>query len=121
MAPAITAGSSVPASFYGGSYTISAANLSPASYIVVNNLIGKIINYSSSAVTYQIPSLITVNSNAALNLASASLIDLSRFTLFSDQNASTSNVSAAFDGMIDTIYGSPNTQCWIGIDIGSGL
>lgn len=67
------------------------------------------------------PPLITVNSNANLNLASVSLIDLSKLTFFSDQNASISNVSATFDGLINTIYGSNNIQCWIGIDIGSGL
>jgi len=113
-------GSSQVASFAGGIYTIS-GNLSPSSFILVNNLKGNIVSYNSSATTYQIPPLVTVNSNAAFGLAGVSLINMGQLTYFSDQNASISNVSAAFDGLINTIYGSPNVQCWIGMDIGNGL
>lgn len=108
------------ASFAGGIYTIN-GNLSPSSYILVNGLKGQIINYTSSAVTYMIPPLVTPTSNAAFGLAAVSLIDMGSLTYFSDQNASTSNVISAFDGLINTVYNSTNIQCWIGMDIGSGL
>jgi hypothetical protein len=113
-------GSSQVASFAGGIYTIN-GNLSPASYIIVNNLKGKIVNYTSNVVTYQIPPLVTLNSNTAFGLSAVSLINMGQLTYFSDQNASLSNVSAVFDGKISTMYGSPNVQCWIGMDIGYGL
>lgn len=120
-APTITAGPSQIVSYYGGQYTITGASLSPASYILVNNFRGDIISYSASAVTYNVPALSTINSDAILNLVDVSQINLGEVTFFSDQNSTVSNVTAAFDGLINTIYGSPNAQCWIGIDIGSGL
>lgn len=120
-APTLSGGSSQVASFAGSSFTITAAGLSSSSYITVNGLVGNIISYSATAVTYQIPALVTTDSNSVFNLASVARIDLRRATFFSDQDASVSNVTAAFDGLINTIYGSTNTDCWIGIDIGTGL
>lgn len=43
------------------------------------------------------------------------------FVFSSDIVGSFSNVSAAFDGEITTIYGSSNPECWIEVDVGAGL
>jgi hypothetical protein len=107
-------------SFNGGTFTISASNLSPVSFITVNGFKGKITDYTSSAATYSVPALVTPLTQSTFNLVSVDLLPSSQFTFFSDQNAS-ANVSAAFDGLINTFYGSPNTQCWIGMDAGAGL
>jgi hypothetical protein len=117
---AISGGSQV-SSFAGGLYTITGSHLSPSSYITVNSFKGTIASYSTSSVTYNIPPFVTANSQAAFNLKQVDLIDGSAFVYSSDQPANTTNVTAAFDGLTTTIYGSPNPSCWIGIDVGQGL
>jgi len=108
-------------SFLGGSFTIQGTNLSPSSYITVNGFKGLITSYSNNQATYNVPPLVTQSSQAALSLSSNTLINMGLLSYFSDQNASVSNVSYAFDGSVTTIYGSPNTECYIGMDVGSGL
>lgn len=111
----------VYSSFAGGLFTISGDNLSPSSYITVNSFVGKIATYTPAAVTYHIPAFVTSVSQTAFNLKKVGLIDSKSFTLSSDQAANVTNVTAAFDGIVTTIYGSANTSCWIGIDVGAGL
>ncbi len=108
-------------SFNGGTFTISASDLSPVSYITVNGFRGNIISYSTSAVTYSVPALVTPSTQTAFSLVKPTLLDNSQFTFFSDQNASVSNVSASFDGLVNTYYGSSNAVCYLGLDTGSGL
>jgi hypothetical protein len=120
LASAISGNPSV-SSFAGGLYTITGNNLSPSSYITVNSLRGNIANYNTSAVTYNIPAFVTSNTQSAFNLQQIGLIDATNFAYSSDQAVNVTNVTAAFDGIITTIYGSANPACWIGIDIGQGL
>jgi hypothetical protein len=108
-------------SFLGGSYTISATNLSPVSYITVEGLRGDIIAYSSSSVTYEVPALVTALTQSAFKLKEETLLSSSLLTPLSDQNSTASNASAAFDGKIDSFYGSPNALCFLGVDAGNGL
>jgi hypothetical protein len=114
-------GASIISSFAGGIFTITGNNLSPSSYITVNNFRGSIQTYSSSSVIYNIPPFVTAASQAAFNLQKVGLIDGSTFVLSSDQPANVTNVTAAFDGLVNTVYGSPQQVCWIGIDVGQGL
>jgi hypothetical protein len=113
--------SSVVSSFAGGVFTLTGNNLSPSSYITVNSFIGKIVTYTSTVVTYSIPAFVTHTSQTAFNLKQVDLIDSKSFTLSSDQPANITNVTAAFDGLVTSIYGSLNPSCWIGIDVGAGL
>jgi hypothetical protein len=106
-------------SFAGGAYTLTANTLSPVSYILVNGFKGFPTATSVSSVTYTVPPLVTSASQASFNLASVGLINMGLLSYFSDQT--TSNVSLAFDGITTTLYGSPNSACWIGMDAGSGL
>jgi len=46
-------------SFYGGSFTIAASYLSPVSFITVNGFKGVVTSYTTYAVTYTVPALIT--------------------------------------------------------------
>lgn len=108
-------------SFAGGLYTIVGNNLSPSSYITVNSFVGKISSYSSTSVAYYIPPFVTQTSQNAFGLSKVSLLDSSGFTYFSDQPSNTTNVTAAFDSSITTIYGSANAVCWVGVDVGAGL
>lgn len=67
----MTASASVPAqttSFAGGSITITGSNLSPSSFILVNSLRGNIKSYTSSAVTYEVPALVTPLSQSTFNI-----------------------------------------------------
>ena len=67
----LTAGATVPAqttSFAGGAITITGANLSPSSFILVNNLRGNIKSYTSTAVTYEVPALVTPLSQSTFNI-----------------------------------------------------
>jgi hypothetical protein len=107
-------------SFNGGSFTITANRLSLSSYITVNGLRGDISSYSSSAVTYRVPALVTAATQSAFGLKEVARLSNSQFTFFSDMDATPGNVSAAFDGLTSTFYGSTNTLCWLGIDAGSG-
>jgi len=108
-------------SYAGGLYTITAQHLSPVSYIRVNGFKGELLTYTSTSATYEVPTLVTSLSQSTLGLTDVSLLKMGSFKYFSDQTDLLSNVSFAFDGQIKTIYGSPNTQCFIGIDIGVGL
>ncbi len=120
LATGVTA-TSIISSFAGGLFTITGNNLSPSSYITVNSFVGKIVTYTSSAVTYNVPAFVTASSQSTFKLKKVDLIDSSSFTLSSDQPSNTTNVTAAFDGIVTTIYGSANPSCWIGIDVGAGL
>lgn len=106
-------------SYNGGYYTITGEGLSPVSQITVNGFVGKISEYTNTAVTYRLPALVTTLTQDNYTLSTVQQLDLSTATFFSDMVAS--NVSAAFDGSIKTIYGSLNTTCWIEIDVGQGL
>lgn len=55
-------------SFAGGLITITGSNLSPSSYILVNNLRGNVKTHTSSAVTYEVPALVTPLSQSTFNL-----------------------------------------------------
>lgn len=79
------------------------------------------MSYSSSSAVYNVPPLITAQSQTTYKLAEVSLLDTTYFSYFSDQNSSVSNVGAAFDKTVTSVYGSPNSVCWIGVDFGSGL
>lgn len=107
--------------FSGGYFTISGNNLSPASYITVNSFKGTISSYTNSSVTYNVPPFVTANSQTAFNLVQVAQLDSTLFTITSDQPENITNVTAAFDGIITTIYGSPAQQCWIMMDIGQGM
>lgn len=107
--------------FSGGFFTITGNNLSPSSYITVNSFKGTISSYTSSSVTYNVPPFVTANTQSAFNLAQVAQIDSSLLTITSDQPNNITNASAAFDGIITTIYGSPAQQCWILMDIGQGM
>jgi len=48
------------------------------------------------------------------------LLPTSQFTIYSDQ-VSSSSASASFDGLVNTFYSSPNTECYIGLDAGVGV
>lgn len=102
-------------SFNGGQYTITADNLSPASYITVNGLRGDILTSSASAVTYQVPAFVTADTESILNEKPA-ILPSSRFTYIADR--SDANVSAVFDDKADTHYGSNNSACYFGVDAG---
>lgn len=108
-------------SFNGGRYTIEASYLSPVSYITVNGFRGDVISYTNTNVTYQVPALVTTETQAAFNLAEVSKLTISQFTFFSDNTENTSSVGNAFDELINTVYTSPNIQCWIGLDAGAGI
>jgi hypothetical protein len=114
-------GNSQQTSFNGGTFTIAASSLAPFSYITINGFVGKILSYSTSSVTYAVPALVTTATQTAFSIAQSALLPGSLFTFFSDQNASASNVSASFDGIVTTFYGSNNSPCYIGLDAGSGL
>lgn len=107
-------------SFNGGTFTITASGLSPVSYITVNGFKGALLTYSPSAATYTVPALVTPSTQTAFSLKTVALLPSSAFSYFSDSDPS-SNVSATFDGLINTYYGSSNAQCWIGLDAGVGL
>lgn len=108
-------------SFNGGKYTIAGSYLSPVSYITVNDFRGDIISYSSSSVTYKVPPLVTSTTQSTFNLVEVAKLPISQFTFFSDNTVNTSSIGNAFDEFINTVYTSPNTQCWIGLDAGAGL
>lgn len=110
-----------PISFNGGTVEIIGTNLSPSSFIIVNGFRGNILSYKTSSVIYNVAAFVTKATQDKFKLQQVALLNLSQFTFFSDQNSSVSNVSAAFDNLINTIYGSPNTQCWIGVDAGPSL
>ena len=107
--------------YSGGEIKIVGTNLSPSSFITVNSLRGNIKEYSASQVTYHVPALVTPLTQSTYGLKKVEQLDMKSFAFSSDQNATVSNVSAAFDGQITTIYGSPNAACWIRVDVGSGL
>lgn len=125
-----------PASFAGDQVTIYGDYLSPSSYIDINGFTGTIASYTPTAVTYNVPiisaaALIStipttrpVNSNLRpeddVN-ADWKKIDPSQLTTFSDQNGTSSSSSAVLDGNENTVYISPNTICWIGLDLGANL
>ncbi|CAM6005118.1 unnamed protein product, partial [Sphagnum balticum] len=62
--------------YSGGQITITGNNLSPTSYITVNGLRGDILTYSNSSVTYNVPALVTATSQAALNLAQVTQLNV---------------------------------------------
>jgi len=76
--------SSGPISFNGGTFTITGSNLSPSSFITVNQLRGDIISYTPSAVQYHVPALVTANSQTTFTLAQEGLIDRSKLAYISD-------------------------------------
>ena len=92
--------------------------MSPSSYLLINGYKANIIEYQTTQATYQIPALLTVDTQRQFSLAVQDLIDLASYDKFSDQNASTAN-GYSFDGIISTEYYSNNTKCWIGVDFGS--
>lgn len=93
-------------SFNGGSITITADNLSPASYITVNNKRGKLLSRTASAATYQVPSLVTTLTQTTFNLVpSVSPLDMKAFSYFSDTSA---NEAKSFDNEEKTFYTSNN-------------
>jgi hypothetical protein len=108
-------------SFNGGKYSIAGSYLSPVSYITINGFRGDIISYTTSSVTYRVPPLVTSNTQSAFNLVEVAKLPVSQFTFFSDNTANTSSIGNAFDELINTVYTSPNAQCWIGLDAGAGL
>jgi hypothetical protein len=111
-------------SFNGGTFTIAATYLSPVSSLSVNGFTGQLTSYNTSSATYAIPPLVTPTTQTTFNLKTVSLLPNSLFTLFSDTNNSTftsGNVSATFDGLVNTFYGSSNPICWIGLDSGAGM
>ena len=108
-------------SFNGGKYSIAGSYLSPASYITVNGFRGDIISYTTSLVTYRVPPLVTSGTQSAFNLVDVAKLPTSQFTFFSDNTVNTSSIANAFDELINTVYTSPNAQCWIGLDAGAGI
>lgn len=114
-------GASIISSYAGGVYTITGNNLSPTSYIMANGFKGTVNTYSSTAVIYNIPAFITPDTQAAFKLGKVAQIDSSTFSYSSDIAANITNVTAAFDNNINTIYGSTNSVCYIEIDVGLGL
>lgn len=106
-------------SFAGANFTVIGNSLSPSSYLTVNGYKAKIIQYTSSNVTYLIPPLVTLNSQTQFNLASNDLIDASKYTIFNDQNSTSGYEGNAFDNTITSYYYSGNPQCWVGIDFGT--
>lgn len=107
-------------SFNGGSFTVQANYISPASYITLNGLKGNIIASSNSEVTYEVPALLTATTKSILN-PTVTLLDNTKFGKISDTDPATSKVSFAFDGLTTTNYGSTNAQCYLGVDAGSSL
>lgn len=120
LAASVT-GASISSSYAGGIYTITGNNLSPTSYIMVNGFKGKVNTYTSTSVTYNIPPFITTATQSAFKLGKVAQIDSSTFVYSSDKAADVSNVTAAFDNNINTIYGSDSATCFIKIDVGVGL
>lgn len=55
-------------SFNGGIFTITGNNLSPSSYITVNSLKGYPISVTTSSITYQLPALVTNNTQTEFKL-----------------------------------------------------
>ena len=108
-------------SFNGGKYSIAGSYLSPASYITVNGFRGDIISYTTSLVTYRVPPLVTSGTQSAFNLVDVAKLPTSQFTFFSDNTVNASSIANAFDELINTVYTSPNAQCWIGLDAGAGI
>lgn len=106
-------------SFNGGTFTITGNNLSPASYIEINGFKGVIQTYTSSAVTYKVPPIVTTLTQSTFSLVKEGLLDKRQFTYFSDQPAG--NQSYAFDGLTATFYGSSNAECYFGMDAGAGM
>jgi len=100
-------------------FTVTGANLSPSSYILVNGLRGDIKTYTSSSVVYNAPSLVTTNSQSTFNLAKTSLINSKLFTVDSDSGST--NASAAFDRIVTTYYGSNSTTCFIRMNFNDNL
>jgi hypothetical protein len=97
----LTSGSTVTTksiAYSGGEITITGSNLSPSSFITVNSLRGNVKTYSASSVTYDVPALVTPLTQSTFNLKKVELLDMKSFAFSSDQNATISNVSAAFDG-----------------------
>jgi hypothetical protein len=107
--------------YNGGTFILTANDLSPTSYITVQGFRGAISSYSSTQVVYKVPALVTAATQASYSLASPSLIDTSSLTLISDLNGTSNGVSTAFDGLSDTFYSSSNAECWLGVDAGSGM
>lgn len=96
-------------SFLGGTFTIQASYLSPVSYITMQGVKGKIVSYSSSAVTYQVPPLITTLTQSTFHLQEPSLLSYDSFTPFVDMaNSTSSNIKASFDDNIESFYVSSN-------------
>lgn len=120
LAASVT-GASIISSYAGGVYTITGNNLSPSSYIMVNGFKGTVNTYTSTAVTYNIPPFVTTDSQNAFKLGKVAQIDSSTFVYSSDKAANITNVTAAFDNNINTVYGSSNAVCYIEIDVGLGL
>jgi hypothetical protein len=108
-------------SFNGGSFTVQANYVSPASYITLNGLKGSIISRTDSEVVYTVPPLLTTATQTAFSIGKVTLIDNKMFTPISDTDPATTNVKLAFDGLTTTNYGSTNAQCYLGVDAGSGV
>lgn len=117
----VVSAASQSSGFSGGYFTITGSNLSPASYITFDSFKGTISSYSSSSVTYNVPPFVTANTQTAFNLAQITQIDSSLLTITSDRSINTTNATAAFDGILTTIYGSTAQECWILVDIGQGM
>lgn len=109
-------------SYNGGFYTINASGLSPISNIRVNGLRGDIISYDTTTniAIYQLPPLLTPQTQNNYSLAKPARLDLSTASLFSDITTN-SNVWQSFDGSLSSFYSSTNSTCWIGVDFGPGL
>ena len=108
-------------SFNGGTFTITGNNLSPASYITVNNLRGDIVSHTASAVKYHVPALVTSNTQSTFALAEDGLIDKTKLTVISDMVGAANTPQDAIDGDVSTFYSSTNAQCWLGVDTGAGV
>ena len=106
-------------SFNGGTFTITGNNLSPSSYITVNGLRGTIATHSASSVIYNVPKIVTTDTQSTFTLTEVKLLDNGLLTKISDMNSA--DVNIAFDGSIETYYGSTNPECWLGVDAGAGV
>lgn len=105
-------------SFNGGSITITGSGLSASSYITVNGLRGEISSHSSSQAVYNVPPQVATNTLSSFSHKDIARLDSSKLTQISDTTSS-SNVSASFDGLTNTYYGSSNSPCYLGLDAGS--
>lgn len=74
IAPTNLAHISTVSSFAGGLFTVTGVGQSSSSYIMVNGFRGDIRTYTSSSITFNLPPLITANSQEKFTLATTDKI-----------------------------------------------